>query len=76
MTEFPRNRRCPAPWALAVVLGFCGTGIASAQGQQPTPLVSPTAADLTAGAKVFTTYCARWTIDQYLQAGFAAEPRP
>lgn len=59
MHRHVRLPRCPAPWLLTVGLALCGTATADAQGQQPTPLVSPTAADLAAGAKVFTTYCAR-----------------
>lgn len=43
---------------LAMGLGVCRSPV-SAQGQQPKPLASPTAADLAAGGKVFTTYCTR-----------------
>lgn len=51
-------RHTPAV-VLAVVLALASPATASAQGQTPTPLAAPTAADLASGAKVFTMYCAR-----------------
>lgn len=51
--------RAVAPWTLAAGLWLCSPSNADAQGQQPTPLANPTAADLASGAKVFTTYCGR-----------------
>ena len=54
-----RAPRLAVRWTLALGLGLLAPAIASAQGQQPTPLANPTPADLAVGARVFTTYCAR-----------------
>src|SRR5512145_2779099 len=51
-------RRTP-PVVRAVVLALGFPALASAQGQTPTDIATPTAADLPSGARVFTMYCAR-----------------
>ena len=48
--------RWSGPLALALA---AGVGVAAARGQGPTPLASPSAADLSSGARVYEVYCAR-----------------
>ena len=54
-----RPSRRAARLALALGLGLFTPAIVGAQGQTPTPIANPTAADLAAGAQVYTMYCAR-----------------
>lgn len=47
-------------WSGSLALALAaGLGVAAARGQVPTPLATPTAADLSSGARVYEVYCAR-----------------